>query len=171
MTASKYRRHDWQQRYANKKDTETDMEQNMRELGALTQFKSGEIAAERGRAGGHKKGENAQRRRDLLALFGVEPLSAAMVKTADSVLLAMNTEQLKVLAADEDMPVYLRRRARLLLQQDDSASFETAERMLDRAFGKPKQAVVMDVAQKPPIMVLPDEVEDITADGDEGQEE
>lgn len=130
-------------------------------------IQSSEIAAERGRLGGLAKGINAKRRADLLALFGVEPLSAAKVKMADSVLLAMNKAKLKELADNEEMPVYMRSRARLLLQKDDSVAFETAERMLDRAFGKPKQAVEMDVAQKPPIMVLPDEVEDITEDGDE----
>ncbi len=119
-------------------------------------------AAAKGRKGGlvtaARRREDKQRRADLMALFKVEPLSAELVRNAYSVLLAMNVKQLTELAKNENMPIFLRRKARLLLQQDDILASEVTETMLDRAFGKPKQALDMGIAQKPPITILPDEV-------------
>lgn len=118
-------------------------------------------AAAKGRKGGlvtaARRREDKQRRADLMALFKIEPLSAELVRNAYSVLLAMNVKQLTELAKNENMPIFLRRKARLLLQQDDILASEVTETMLDRAFGKPKQALDMGIAQKPPITILPDE--------------
>lgn len=119
-------------------------------------------ASAKGRKGGlvtaARRREDKQRRADLMALFKVEPLSAELVRNAYSVLLAMNVKQLTELAKNENMPIFLRRKARLLLQQDDILASDVTETMLDRAFGKPKQALDMGIAQKPPITILPDEV-------------
>ena len=111
-----------------------------------------------GIASGKARREKAQRIKDLLAAFDVEPIDPKLARDADSVLLAMTNRELKRIADDENAPTYMRRRARLLLQKDDEKAFDVSEKMLDRAFGKPKQALDMGIEQKPPITILPDEV-------------
>lgn len=111
-------------------------------------------AQKAGIASGKARREKSQRLKDLFAAFGVEPLTKELMQEADAVLLAMSDEQRSAFAKNEAMPVYMRRRARLLGAQDDEKAFETSERMLDRAFGKPKQTNDVELKETPPIQIV-----------------
>lgn len=122
-----------------------------------TPIRSTEEAKRKGKAGGIASGKarRAKRQRldDLLAAFGVEPLTAAQAREIDTLLLAMNKQQLTATANNEELPTYMRRRARLLAGSDDEVAFEKSDRMLDRAFGKPKQQVDMSAQVAPAITI------------------
>lgn len=112
-----------------------------------------ESARVAGIASGKARRAKRQRLDDLLAAFGVEPLTAAQAREIDTLLLAMNKQQLTETANNEELPTYMRRRARLLAGSDDEVAFEKSERMLDRAFGKPKQQVDMSAQVAPAITI------------------
>lgn len=114
------------------------------------------IARAGGIASGIARREKRDRVRTLMAAFNVEPLDAEIVRELDATLLAMTNSQLQKVAQNAGMPTYVKRRARLLMEgkRDDMDAFDIAERMLDRAFGKPKQAVDLGMAQAPPQSVI-----------------
>lgn len=109
---------------------------------------------------GKASGEARRRRADLRAAFGVEPLTKEKMKEADAVLLNMNEEELRKMSDDKNAPTYLRRRARLLLNKSDAVAVDVAEKMLDRAFGKPRQEIDADVHSEVPIRVMNDHLDE-----------
>ncbi len=123
-------------------------------------IQSTEEAVRKGRAGGKASGAvrraNAERRKDLLATFGAEPITADKLREIDALLLNMTNDQLRKVAADERLQTFLRRRARLLLQPDDDKAFEVSERLIDRVAGKPKQQVDAQLSAAQPVIVKDD---------------
>ncbi|MBR1564758.1 MAG: hypothetical protein IJ650_05365 [Paludibacteraceae bacterium] len=115
-------------------------------------------AREFGRRGGIASGmarrRKAQRVADIIAAFGVEPITRELVKKSACLLLAMNEENLRGVARNEKMPVYMRTQASLLLSSDEETAFNVSERLLDRAFGKPRQYIDPELPQPPLIQVL-----------------
>lgn len=105
------------------------------------------------RKGGRASGEARRKKRDFREAFGIEPMTKDKVKEMDTLLLAMNEQQLREVADDKSLPVYMRRRARRLIQKDDDVAVMMSEAMMDRAFGKPKQEVEADVTNRGGIAV------------------
>lgn len=81
------------------------------------------------------------------------------VKEIDALLLAMNNEDLKKVAGDSSLPTYMRRRARMLMKDDDYAAVDMSEKMMDRAFGKPKQELDADLSGTGPIILMDNHIE------------
>lgn len=118
-----------------------------------TQFKAGsEKAVESGRIGGRASGEAKRekkaRREVILGLFRSEPLSPEDDQLFSQLLLNATNDELREIATNNELPTYMRRRARLLVGQDDDKAVDMAERILDRAFGKPTQKQEVDAKFK-----------------------
>ena len=110
--------------------------------------------------GGKASGEARRRRAELRLAFGVEPLTKEKMKEADAVLLNMNEAELRKMSDDKNAPTYLRRRARLLLNKSDAVAVDVAEKMLDRAFGKPRQEIDADIRADVPIRLMDDHLDE-----------
>jgi len=133
---------------------------NLKPLNTRTKEEQREIARAGGRASGIARREKKSAKDALLAIFNTEPLSPEDEEDISRRLLNANTAQLRAVAANDDLPVYIRRRARLLMAKEDEKAVDMAERILDRAYGKPKQKteLVADLqARRTPVFKgLPD---------------
>lgn len=112
-----------------------------------------EMTRKGGKASGVARREKRDRIAAMIAAFKVKPLTKADADLIDRMLLLMSKEQLEVVAKNEDYPQDVRVRARLLIGDDEKA-MEMAERMRDRVFGKPKQAVDVAVDNTPPASII-----------------
>ena len=115
--------------------------------------RSSEERAKVAKMGGQARAEQRRRVRDFREAFGIEPMTKDKVKEMDTLLLAMNEQQLREVADDKSLPVYMRRRARRMIAKDDFSAVMMSEAMMDRAFGKPKQEVEADVTNRGGIAV------------------
>ena len=117
-----------------------------------------EEARRRGRNGGLASAAARRAQKDriatMIAEFKVKPLTKQDMEVADKMLLSMNEDQLFAVRDDKTQPKYIRVRAEMLLSLEKSESVEMAERMIDRAFGKPRQAVDLAVDDTPPASVI-----------------
>lgn len=117
-----------------------------------TQFRAGaeqvEIARAGGRASGVARREKKARREAILAILKAEPLSPEDEEDFSRRLLNATKDELLEIAKNEELPSYIRRRARLLVGNDDEKAVDMAERILDRAYGKPKQKTELDASIK-----------------------
>ena len=93
---------------------------------------------------------NKERREAVLSIIKAEPLPADVAAKSDAMLLNATQEELVALSVDPNAPVDIRRRARLLVGQDDELAIKVSETMRNRAFGKPAQSVVIGTGQTPP---------------------
>lgn len=107
-----------------------------------------EIARAGGIASGKARKERADKKAALLAILNTEPLSPEDEEDISRRLLNASEEKLTEIAFDKSLPVYIRRRARLLMAKDDDKAVDMAERILDRAYGKPKQKTEVDARLK-----------------------
>lgn len=130
--------------------------QNLVSIGLRTTEKQRQITSAGGKASGIARRAKSERKKELLATFGAEPITAEKLREIDALLLNMTNEQLRKVAADERMQTFLRRRARLLLQPDDDKAFEVSERLIDRVAGKPKQQVDAQLSAVQPVVVKDD---------------
>lgn len=112
-----------------------------------------EQRVEGARKAGQASGVARRKKRDFREAFGIEPMTKDKVKEMDTLLLAMNEQQLREVADDKSLPVYMRRRARRMIAKDDFSAVMMSEAMMDRAFGKPKQEVEADVTNRGGIAV------------------
>ena len=96
-----------------------------------------EIARAGGIASGRARKKKAEHKAVLLAILKTEPLSPEDEEDISRRLLNATQDQLTEIAVNKDLPVYIRRRARLLMSKDDEKAVDMAERILDRAYGKP----------------------------------
>lgn len=101
--------------------------------------------------------EKQQRIAAIISAFDVQPLTADEAALIDRMLLTMTQKELREFAQDENKPNEMRRRAVILLDKSTKAAIDMAEKMRDRAFGKPAQQVNLQTNEKPPIQILPDE--------------
>lgn len=131
-------------------------EQNLRPQTTRTKEEQRRIAVMGGKASGVARRVKSERKKDLLATFGAEPITADKLREIDALLLNMTNEQLRKVAADERLQTFLRRRARLLLQPDDEKAFEVSERLIDRVAGKPKQQVDAQLSAAQPVVIKDD---------------
>lgn len=117
-----------------------------------TQFRAGaeqvEIARAGGRASGVARREKKARREAILAILKAEPLSPEDEEDFSRRLLNATKDELLEIAKNDELPSYIRRRARLLVGNDDEKAVDMAERILDRAYGKPKQKTELDASIK-----------------------
>ena len=86
----------------------------------------------------------------VLSIIKAEPLPAEVAAKSDAMLLNATQEELVALSINPNAPVDIRRRARLLVGQDDELAIKVSETMRNRAFGKPAQSVVIGTGQTPP---------------------
>ena len=93
---------------------------------------------------------NKERREAVLSIIKAEPLPAEVAAKSDAMLLNATQEELVALSLNPNAPVDIRRRARLLVGQDDELAIKVSETMRNRAFGKPAQSVVIGTGQTPP---------------------
>lgn len=112
-----------------------------------------EMTRKGGKASGVARREKRDRIAAMIAAFKVQPLTKADADLIDRMLLLMSKEQLDAVASNADYPQDVRVRARLLAGDDEKA-MEMAERMRDRVFGKPKQAVDVAVDNTPPASII-----------------
>lgn len=118
-----------------------------------TQFKTGAKQVEIARAGGiasgvAKRQKKAMREMIVEKFRNGEPLTAECEELFAQLLLSAPQAVLEEIATDKELPVYIRRRARLMMSKDDEKAVDMIERVLDRAFGKPKQKTEMDARLK-----------------------
>lgn len=100
--------------------------------------------------GAEAKRLKKSRREAILKAIKDQPLTADLAATTDALLLNATNAELKAISTNEDLPTDVRRRARLLLGNDDELAMKTAEVMRNRAFGKPIQAVAVENTTPPP---------------------
>ena len=93
---------------------------------------------------------NKERREAVLSIIKAEPLPAEVAAKSDAMLLNATQDELVALSVNPNAPVDIRRRARLLVGQDDELAIKVSETMRNRAFGKPAQSVMIGTGQTPP---------------------
>lgn len=108
--------------------------------------------SEAGKKSGEVRRAKGERIAAILAAFSNKPLSSEEAELIDRHLLTMTDDELRRFASDENKPVEMRRRARMLLQPNDDVAFDAGERLRDRAFGKPRQKNEVSVTDAPPIV-------------------
>lgn len=113
-----------------------------------TESERRKIARAGGIASGKARKEKAEHKAALLAILKAAPLSPEDEEDISRRLLNATQDQLTEIAVNKDLPVYIRRRARLLMSKDDEKAVDMAERILDRAYGKPKQKTELDATLK-----------------------
>ena len=102
------------------------------------------------RKGVEARKANKERREAVLSIIKAEPLPADVAAKSDAMLLNATQDELVALSVDPNAPVDIRRRARLLVGQDEELAIKVSETMRNRAFGKPAQSVVIGTGQTPP---------------------
>lgn len=135
-------------------------EKNLISIAERTTSEQREIARAGGIASGIARRKKKSTKAALLAIFNTEPLSPEDEEDISRRLLNATKDQLNNVSVNEDLPVYIRTRARLMMAEDDDKAVDIIERILDRAYGKPKQKaeVVADLqARRAPVFNgLPD---------------
>ena len=87
---------------------------------------------------------NKARREAIIAAFKTEGMTAQDAAQFDAMLLMATRKELVDIATNEDLPADIRRRARVMLKDDDNDAVEMGETLRNRAFGKPKQVTELD---------------------------
>lgn len=123
-------------------------DENLIPLSKRTKSEQRAIARAGGLASAKAAKERADKKAALLAILNTEPLSPEDEEDISRRLLNASEEKLTEIAFDKSLPVYIRRRARLLMAKDDDKAVDMAERILDRAYGKPKQKTEVDARLK-----------------------
>ena len=100
------------------------------------------LSAEQARINGAKGGSVTKINRiqkwiEAMEQKGAHNLSTEEMETLDKYLLTLTLSELGEIHNAPDVPVVIKSRAKQLL--DPKKTFDTSEKMLDRAFGKPKQ--------------------------------
>lgn len=91
-----------------------------------------------------KRKENASRRAAIIAAFKSDGMTAQDAAMFDAMLLMATRAELSDIAKNESLPADIRRRARMMMRQDDKEAVQMGETLRDRAFGKPKQIAEVD---------------------------
>lgn len=133
------------------------------EKGKGHRFKAGEEQRAIARAGAAAsivaRRKKKERREVILSYFRSKGLTAEESALNDALLLCATADELARIAASEELPTDIRRRARILMGKDDTKAVTMAEILRDRAYGKPKQMTEVELGQKPPINIKQDEIE------------
>ena len=121
-------------------------------------FRSKEEVRKINRKGGIASGITRRKKKDkaaaIAALLQSAPITKQDADLMDKALLLMSEEELKKVAANKELPQDVRTKAALLSSEDMQLRIETADRMRDRVFGKPRQAVDLAVDDTPPASVI-----------------
>ena len=104
-------------------------------------FKAGGEATEAGRNGGRKsqaeRKNRVQKWVEAIEGKGAHPITREESVSIDMYLLSLTREELSDLISKSDVPIMIQARAKQLV--DANTTFDATEKLLDRAFGKPKQ--------------------------------
>ena len=87
---------------------------------------------------------NKERRAAIMAAFSTDGMTAQDAAQFDAMLLMATRRELVDIATNEALPADIRRRARILVKDDDGDAVEMGELLRNRAFGKPKQITELD---------------------------
>ena len=87
---------------------------------------------------------NKARREAIMAAFATDGMTAQDAAQFDAMLLMATRKELVQIATNEALPADIRRRARVMLKDDDDAAVGMGEVLRNRAFGKPKQVTELD---------------------------
>ena len=118
------------------------------------------LTREQQRKGGLvSKQDRVQKWIDAIDGTGAQPVTKEEAATIDRYLLGLTDESLKELVERTDVPIIIKARARQLLSNPDS--FEAIEKILDRAFGRPKQSEEVQIAETQTIVSFPELVKQL----------
>lgn len=127
---------------------------NLKPVTLRSKEEARELSRKGGKASGIARRAKKERNAAMLALLNVAPLTKADADMIDRALLSLNKNELLKIANNNKYPQDVCVRAALLASDDKAQAMEMAERMRDRVFGKPKQAVDVAVDNTPPASII-----------------